>query len=160
MGADDYYFDTSALFKRYIVEPGTELVDKLFSTANMVFISNLTIVEFISNLKRLTDIDGIIDHRAFEAIKNEFFNEISGGVINIESLTSSMIVNAAGLLENKYITPIDSLQLSTALALKKKYQDLKFVSADYKLSVLAEEYGLKVIYIEKASPNPANGLSP
>ena len=154
MGADDYYFDTSALFKRYIVEPGTELVDKLFSTANMVFISNLTIVEFISNLKRLTDIDGIIDHRAFEAIKNEFFNEISGGVINIESLTSSMIVNAAGLLENKYITPIDSLQLSTALALKKKYQDLEFVSADYKLSVLAEEYGLKVIHIEKASPNP------
>jgi len=48
----NYLIDTSTLFKRYINEPGTKKLDELFSTAGTFFISALTIVELISNLKR------------------------------------------------------------------------------------------------------------
>jgi PIN domain nuclease of toxin-antitoxin system len=48
------FLDTSALFKRYQVENGTEAVNELIEKgAGNLFISSLTIVEITSNLKRL-----------------------------------------------------------------------------------------------------------
>lgn len=54
--------DTSALFKRYQHEEGTALVSQILETPDQpVFISALSIVEIISNLKRLFEVDKITD---------------------------------------------------------------------------------------------------
>jgi len=55
-----FFLDTSALFKRYQVENGTEVVNQLLEKgAGDLFISSLTIVEITSNLKRLCAIDKV-----------------------------------------------------------------------------------------------------
>ena len=47
-----FFVDTSALFKRYQVEKGTERVNELLENAHGdAFISSLTVIEVISNLK-------------------------------------------------------------------------------------------------------------
>lgn len=53
-----FFIDTSALFKRYQVEKGSDIVsDTLEKKDSELFISSLTVIEVVSNLKRLCDID-------------------------------------------------------------------------------------------------------
>jgi len=77
----NYLIDTSTLFKRYINEPGTKKLDELFAATGAFFISALTIVELISNLKRLNQVDGAIDDNTFTALKREFFRDLDKGTI-------------------------------------------------------------------------------
>ncbi len=48
-----FFFDTSALIKRYIVENGSEKVDNLFKTASQIIISPVTKIETCSTINRL-----------------------------------------------------------------------------------------------------------
>jgi predicted nucleic acid-binding protein len=143
----NYFIDTSALFKRYINEPGTSIIDGLFQKIAIFFISNLTIVEFISNLKRLLEIGRAIDNNTFITIKRQFFKDIDDGRMRIAPLSSLNIITAVDLISEKYITPIDALQLATALNLQGQSGKIVFVCADLKLCNLAEKNGLEVIAI-------------
>ena len=47
----NYFIDTSALFKRYFPEQGTEQIDDIFNEADSNFyISDITIIEIVLNL--------------------------------------------------------------------------------------------------------------
>jgi len=142
-----YFIDTSSLFKRYIKENGTELIDNLFKDASRLIISNLSVVEIISNLKRLFEIDGIITWKVYESIRNEFFSDISREVLNVEPVLSKDIVKALEIIEQKYMTPIDSLQLSTALYLNGKLDSMIFVCSDKKLCNMAKDMGINVLEV-------------
>lgn len=141
------FIDTSALFKRYINEVGTDMIDSLFENAGLVIISNLTVVEFVSNLKRLVDIDKVIDNDVYDSIKFEFFNDIANKRIRVEPVSSLNIVTSVDLINKKYITPIDSLQLATVLNLKENCENISFVCSDKKLCGLAENEGIRVVMI-------------
>ena len=147
MNKDNYFIDTSALFKRYINEAGTDKIDSLFESAEVCIISNLTIIELVSNLKRLVEIDKIIDIDAYNAVKSELFNDIADGTIRVEPVSSLNIITAADLINKNYITPIDSLQLATVLNLKERYKNIFLVCSDKKLCSLAENEGIKVVLI-------------
>lgn len=43
--AAGYFLDTSALFKRYMQEKGSDIVDELFKEENLLFISSITLCE-------------------------------------------------------------------------------------------------------------------
>lgn len=117
---NSYFIDTSSLFKRYIYETGTEKLDNLMSKKAFFYISNLTIVEVVSNLKRKKDITKEIDKDIYLNIKREFFNDISSGTLKMVDFASDIIINTISILDTDYITPIDSVQLSSAMYLKKK----------------------------------------
>lgn len=147
MNSGCYFIDTSALFKRYVNEPGTDEMDKLFESAGLIVVSNLTVVEFISNLKRLADIEKIIDIPVYDAIKREFFNDIANGVIKVEPVSSQQVITSVDLIDGNYITPIDSLQLSAIINLKENYDNISFVCSDKKLCGIAAQKGIKVVMI-------------
>ena len=147
MNDPSFFIDTSALFKRYINEAGTDRMDLLFESAGLIIISNLTIVEFVSNLKRLVDIDKLIDNDVYDAIKSEFFHDIADGRIRVEPASSLNIITSVDLLNKKYITPIDSLQLAAVQNLKESCEDISFVCSDKKLCSLAEQEGIKVVMV-------------
>lgn len=132
-----YFVDTSALFKRYIKEKGTEEIDLLFDEDICIYISDLSIIEFISNLKRLIDLDNIIDSDLYNSIKKELFNDIKTGRIEVVNTSSHEIITAAELIDKKHISPIDSLQLAFSVNMKDEYSNLIFVSSDKKLCKLA-----------------------
>jgi len=144
---NNYFIDTSALFKRYIPGKGTDLLDEIFSLSKDLYISDLTIVEIVSNLKRKNEIVNEIDKDLYLKIKKEFFNDIAQGSIQTISVSSEIIIKALDLIDKKYITPMDSVQLATAIQLNSKLEDVVFVCSDKKLAKLAEEYEIKNIVV-------------
>lgn len=112
------------------------------------FKESTSVVEMISNLKRLVDVDKKIDNLVFDAIKAEFFRDIAEGTIKVEPVSSLNIITSVNLINEIYISPIDSLQLAMALNLKEHYRDLSLVCSDKKLSKLAEKEGITVVSID------------
>lgn len=141
------YIDTSSLFKRYIEEKGTQALDDLFKSTDDIYVSSLTIVEVISNLKRLFEVDKLIDKKTFNALKGCFMNDIANNTIKLEPVFPKTIISAVELIEYKYLTPIDSIQLATALQIVARSSELVFVCSDFKLISAAKIKGLNVIEI-------------
>ena len=57
MTCKNYFIDTSALFKRYVEEKGSETVNNIFAQSTGKYISSICLVEVVSNLRRLVDVD-------------------------------------------------------------------------------------------------------
>lgn len=144
---NNYFIDTSALFKRYIPEPGTDELDNILNQEGIFYISELTIIEVISNLKRKNEISGEIDKELYEKIKSEFFNDIAEEKIRTARISSDTIIEAINIIDQNYITPIDSLQLAAAVQIKSEWGNVVFICSDEKLGNLAEKHALEVLVI-------------
>ena len=144
---NNYFIDTSALFKRYIPEQGTEELDNIFKQDAAFYISDVTIIEVISNLKRKSEITKELDENLYKKIKSEFYNDIAHENIKTVSVLSKTIIEATNLIDKRYITPLDSLQLATALQLNSENGNIIFICSDKKLFILAEKCGLKSLLI-------------
>lgn len=142
-----YFIDTSALFKRYIHETGTDEMDSIFEKTGSIVISNLTIVELVSKLKRLVDIERVISVDVYNSIKSEFFRDIADTRIRVEPVSSVVIITSLDLINKKYVTPIDSIQLATVLGLKESFSNVSFVCSDRKLCQLAVNEGIEACVI-------------
>lgn len=144
---ENYFIDTSALFKRYIPEQGTKEIDDIFNRDADFYISDITIIEFISNLKRKNDITGELNEGLYNKIKSELFKDITQQKIKTVEVLPETIIEAVKLLDQKYITPLDSIQLAAALHLNSLKASITFVCSDKKLYRLAEIQGLKSIIV-------------
>jgi predicted nucleic acid-binding protein len=144
---ENYFIDTSALFKRYIPEQGTKEIDDILNRDADFYISDITIIEFISNLKRKNDITGELNEGLYNKIKSELFKDITQQKIKTVEVLPETIIEAVKLLDQKYITPLDSIQLSAALHLNSLKASVAFVCSDKKLYRLAEIQGLKPIIV-------------
>jgi predicted nucleic acid-binding protein len=142
MSSQSYFIDTSALFKRYVFEQGSNFVDRIFSEDSSVYISTVTICEIISNLRRLVDIDNLISDKEFTTIKSVFLSDIGNEMIDIIGLSPSIILKSLDICSGEYVTPLDSIQLSSALSIVEKPI---FVCSDIKLLRLAAKWGLQTI---------------
>ncbi|MFH0974891.1 MAG: type II toxin-antitoxin system VapC family toxin [Spirochaetota bacterium] len=136
----NFFFDTSALIKKYIIENGSDKVDKLLNEAENVYISAITEIETFSTFKRLL-IEKAIDKEEYEILKNEFETDFQYySIINFDKSISS---NAKSLIEKYQLKSLDSIQLGTALYLKDEIDF--FVVCDEKLIKSGKQEGLKVI---------------
>ena len=139
-----FFIDTSSLFKRYQPEEGTDLVCNILEDANQsVFISSMSIVEVISNLKRLFEIDKITTEEQFHQQRSFFYQDISTLGITVLDVTGEDIIKAESLILKRYMKPLDSIQLAIALNLQE--DDLTFVSSDHRLCKIAESEGLSAL---------------
>lgn len=143
------FIDTSALFKRYQPEEGTEKICRLIEDkTHLVFISSITIIEVISNLKRLFEIDKITTEEQFHFQRSFFYQDLNSLDIAVLDITPEDIIKADSLILKKYMKPIDSIQLAIALNLPP-IDDLTFVCADQSLCEIAKAEGLLVLNPEK-----------
>ncbi len=139
-----YFVDTSALFKRYQPEKGTAVVSGILETSDeTIFISSITIVEIVSNLKRLCEIDKITTEEEFLRQRSFFYQDIDTLGITILDMTAEDIIKAESLILTRYMKPVDSIQLAIALNLQQ--DNITFVSSDQKLCKIAEAEGLKTL---------------
>ena len=135
-----YFVDTSALFKRYLPEEGSERMDSLFHEDAEVFISTLTVVELVSNLQRLRSMDKAIDDDQFAAAWAALSLDLATGRLEALGISSEVVDGATQLLLDSYITPVDALQVSAAMSLG---EGAIVVSSDRKLNQLVTELGLQ-----------------
>lgn len=138
-----YFFDSSALIKRYHAEAGTEKTDELFAQQdNKIVKSSLALSEITSALNRKKN-EGKINPELLQDILNEFYREVLER-FTVISLDDSLIPHSIELILNRNLRTLDSLQLNAALSVFQLLSEMKFifVCADKKLLEAATHEGL------------------
>ena len=145
----NYFFDTSAVAKRYRTETGSAKVDDLFISAGNIFsVSRLTVVELHSAYAKLVR-TGHLTPPDFEKLTRRFRSDIRSKRWQIVRITVAhfesavRLVRRAGLSKN--VRTLDALQLSVALSLNEQSEPVEFVCADQALCEIAMAEGLTVI---------------
>ena len=141
-----YFFDTSALVKRYRPEEGTAVIDRLFAEdgASPV-ISRLGIVETISALA-LKVRTGELELADYAMARKKFLGDIANRTVTVVRLLVAHFRNAEGLVNrhgpSRRLRTLDALQLSIAVDLNQQKRIGTFVCADGTLCEIASLEGL------------------
>ena len=134
-----YFFDTSALIKNYIEEPGSETVSNLLRSADTVFVSELTLIECFSTVKRLV-VEKRIAEDEYARIKDEIRYDFSFFTrIDIREA----ILQCEELIDAHQLKTLDSIQLASSLCVRTEIQD--FVCCDKRLLAAAKKEQLSSI---------------
>jgi hypothetical protein len=111
-----YFFDTSALVKRYHTEAGSETVDEIFNDPEgTFFIANITMTEFTSAFARKLS-EGIISEDDLIVCLSEFSKDIFNLFLIID-LDRNHINKSLPLIIKHNLRTLDSLQLAVFLSL-------------------------------------------
>lgn len=145
----DYFFDTSALVKRYVTEHGSAWVSKLVDPAegHSIFIARITYVEVVSAIARRNRA-GHLSVADMNASLNGFRHELSAVYSPVE-ISQGLITRAMSLAEKHALRGYDAVQLAAGLEV---YDELHsaglslptLVSADTALNDAATIEGLNV----------------
>jgi predicted nucleic acid-binding protein len=139
-----FFVDTSALFKRYQIEKGSDKVTALLEKERgNVFISSLTIIEVVSNLKRLCEIDHITTKEQFLQQRLFFYHDIDELAVTILDVTTDDIIKAEEIILKRYMKPVDAIQV--AVALNNFTDKPTFISSDQRLCIIAQQEGLSTL---------------
>ena len=88
-----YFFDTSAIVKRYHREDGSDLIGRLFAESDAEFvISDISIIEFYSALSLKVRV-GEIDEENFMSLRKLFSQDIKRGFYEVAEFTNAGIRN-------------------------------------------------------------------
>jgi predicted nucleic acid-binding protein len=144
-----YFFDSSALVKRYVDEIGSLWVQGITAsqTANIILVSRITQVEVLSALARLQR-DGKIDRAAI--VKTiHLFHDDWASQYQIVELDQTITEQAGQLVQTYPLRAYDSIQLASALSLYPFFATIDphiftFVAADDRLLTVAKTEGMPV----------------
>ena len=140
-----YFFDTSALVKRYHAEPGTVTVLECFHDPhNLLLICNLSLAELIAVLHRLFR-RGQLPREAMEAARGQLMLDLLGGRLGVMDMQRHHVFEAEALIVDHHLSANDALIL--ACALEARSQQPVFVCADTRSGLLraAEACGLSTL---------------
>jgi uncharacterized protein len=117
-----FFFDTSALVKRYVQEVGTDWVRTITESTsqNVIYISEITGVEVmaaITKRMRTTPKDGGISKSDGNTAIKEFRDDFENQYMVIE-ITSDVISKAMDLTESHPLRAYDAIQLAVALEIE------------------------------------------
>lgn len=145
------FFDTSALVKFFHEEIGTELVTQLINNPqNEVWISELTIVEFLSVIYRLYREKQIVNDELEEAI-NGFQKECYHFIV--VPLNIVIIEEAKDLLsvfgKDFSLRTLDALQFASCNLVYEDDENWVIVSSDRRLIRIIQNTGMNIINPEE-----------
>ena len=141
-----YYFDTSALLKRYIVEDGSAWVRTTFEEPEAdIVVSQLAIVEGVAALARRAR-GGAFRPGSVARVVQKLTADFQQQFVVI-AVNSDLIDRAVDLARQRALRGYDALQLATALVVRSLVapEVVTFVTADDELIAAAEREGLPSI---------------
>lgn len=138
-----FFFDTSALAKRYTKEKGSQWIVSLFSAEAVAIISELTLVEMFSVLEARQR-NSEITPANVRILENSFLLHAQKEYLIIP--LNSRIVNDAQTLVTKHpLRAADALQLASASrAAHVLHTAITFICADDRLNTAALAEGFQV----------------
>jgi len=143
-----YFFDSSALVKRYVSETGTSWISNLMdpTAENEIYLAGIAGVEVVSAIKRRERAGTTSSKEAKEAL-SRFRAEF--GLFFIIEVNSALIWEAMALAEKHPLRGYDAVQLTAALevARRRTAQELsppELISADTALNDAALLEGLRI----------------
>jgi len=142
-----YYFDTSALLKRYRTEDGTDVLDAIFSgpSRNEFFIpSHFTAVEVESVAARALR-GRLLNKKSHGTLLNTFAADLEHLLIVLP--VSTALLSEAALVARQYsLRASDAVHLASVLRAKQASAvEIVFVASDKELVEAAEAAGLAVL---------------
>lgn len=144
-----YFFDSSAIVKRYVQETGTQWVNSFIDPAagNDIYLARITGVEVISALVRRGREGAISSQDAATALV-KFRKDFNSEYQALE-MTASVLIRAMSLAEVHALRGYDAVQLAAALevndfCLAAGLPACPLISADISLNVAAVAEGLTV----------------
>ncbi len=143
------FFDSSALFKRYGAEAGSEKVIALLAKPTIPLVSRLTYAEILSILARKRRTSHL-DEEGYQSARRDFLGEWPR--FNAADLRMEILEQCKTLIDVHALTGADAVQLATALEFRARLApDLLFVSADDRLLRAARGEGLRILNPESSS---------
>lgn len=147
-----YFFDSSALVKRYVVESGTQWVGSLCdpgdpAAGHTLYIARITGAEVIAALARRTRMRSITQSAAQGAMAA--FRSDFGGTYLISELPPTLVEHAMDLAQMYGLRGYDAVQLAAPLNVNTErrgygFAPLTLVSADTDLNQAATAERLTV----------------
>ncbi len=144
-----YFFDTSALVKRYATETGTAWVTAILDPAarNHIFVARITGAEIISAIMRKKR-ESKISAADATAIAALFRADFARRFRAVE-ITPALVESAMSLAEAHALRGYDAVQLAAALHTQQRRQmrnlpSLSFITADQDLLVAGAAEGMTV----------------
>ena len=131
------FLDSSALAKRYIQEPGSDLVEEFLQSAASLGLCTLAAPEVISALCRRQR-EKTLSQQQYRRAKEALFADIADA--SIIQITDAVAVRAVELLEQCPLRAADALHIAAAAEWDADY----FVSADQRQCAAARGCGLRV----------------
>ncbi|MDO8730977.1 MAG: type II toxin-antitoxin system VapC family toxin [Actinomycetota bacterium] len=126
------YFDSSALVKRYIVEPDSEQAIALINAESLRVTSMITRVEVRRAIARIPSaVESSMAREQFIVDLIQF---------DVAAVDSAVCDRAAAIAESSGIRSLDSLHLATAMLAGCT----KFVTFDRRQAAVAEELGMSI----------------
>jgi uncharacterized protein len=143
-----FFVDGSALAKRYVAEPGTPLVDHLFShvASDRLVVLNVGVAEVVSVLVRRKN-SGVLSDATFAKAMLQVGQEIIHAA-NLRKLepTNNLVIAAIVHIQTHSINATDAIVLHAALGLaqhlRSRGDDLVLVASDQRLLRAAQTEGL------------------
>ena len=144
-----YFFDSSALVKRYVNEAGTVWVTSLIDPAagHEIFLARIAGVEVLSAIKRRERARTTSPQEAEVAISN--FRREFAVFFTVLEISALLISEAMALAERYDLRGYDAVQLAAALEVHRRRTALglslsALVSADHALNEAGRAEGLTV----------------
>jgi predicted nucleic acid-binding protein len=144
-----YFFDSSAIVKRYVNETGTQWVtDTLEPMAgNEIYAARISGAEVVSAIARRARGGSLTAIQAADAI-NQFRNEF-GSICQIIEITVQVVSLAMELAETHALRGYDSVQLAAAMEINSVRvasgeSALTIASSDHELNAAAIGQGLAI----------------
>ncbi|OLE52538.1 MAG: hypothetical protein AUG51_17295 [Acidobacteria bacterium 13_1_20CM_3_53_8] len=146
---NNYFFDSSALVKRYVTEAGSGWVSSLINptTGNHIFIMRIAAVEVVSAIVRRQRA-GNLSVSDMSASLTRFRSELATIYLPVE-VSQNLVSNAMALAESHALRGYDAVQLTAALEVYSEHRLAgltlpTFISADAALNTAAVAEGLSV----------------
>ncbi len=143
-----YYLDTSGIVKRYRIEQGTEVIDKLLSDPlpqDEFYTSFLSIIELTSSIVRLAR-SGQLPEKAASQTIARFRQDIRDG-FKVWPLDNEIAEGAVTIIEGHGLRSGDAIHMATArlIIAAVSYSPLVIVSSDRELLRAAKAIGIAVL---------------
>lgn len=137
-----YYFDSSALVKRYIKETGSAVIESIFHKQLQCFTTGLTYCELYACFGRLLRMD-YLTKKQLTGLSQAF--ETDWQQMTVVELTRELRERVPKIVATAALKGADIVQLCAALIAAEMREGLIFVAADLPLLNAARKQGLSVL---------------
>lgn len=141
-----FYLDTSALFKRYQLEPGTDFISELLGnrgTDDSFITSHFTAIEIEAASARALRAR-LLNQRSYSTLLGQFSNDIASLII-LQPITSYIVSMASETARRNALRAGDAVHLATALFVRQTLSELVFVTSDFELFAASGSEGFLTI---------------
>ncbi len=132
--------DSSALAKRYVLEEGSEILDRILQSASQLALCIMLVPEIISGLNRRMR-EQILLTSDYRKVKKQLLEDVRDATVL--QATPAVISSSVKLLENNVLRAMDALHVACAL----EWQAELFVTSDRRQLMAAKNSGLRTEYI-------------